>query len=159
MASSTVGASTFIVWKRRSSAASFSMYLRYSFIVVAPTHCNSPRLSAGLIMFDASIAPSAEPAPTMVCSSSDLTQLELTGRGQDDVRYPMRLMGRLGWLADGIAYSDFAPTAQQKEVLGVLKSAAAADKGKLTDLLNKEVAGFNAKLRERGVQNIVAGSR
>src|SRR5580765_7060860 len=70
MASSTVGASTFIVWKRRSSAASFSMYLRYSFIVVAPTHCNSPRLSAGLIMFDASIAPSAEPAPTMVCNSS-----------------------------------------------------------------------------------------
>jgi hypothetical protein len=46
------------------------MYLRYSFIVVAPTHCNSPRLSAGLMMFDASIAPSAEPAPTIVCSSS-----------------------------------------------------------------------------------------
>src|SRR5439155_560710 len=57
MASSTVGASTFIVWKRRSSAASFSIYLRYSFIVVAPTHCNSPRLSAGLIIFEASIAP------------------------------------------------------------------------------------------------------
>src|SRR5436309_1639388 len=56
MASSTVGASTFIVWKRRSSAASFSMYLRYSFIVVAPTHCNSPRLSAGLMMFAASVA-------------------------------------------------------------------------------------------------------
>jgi photosystem II stability/assembly factor-like uncharacterized protein len=95
----------------------------------------------------------------LMAFEEDLTQLELTGRGQDDVRYPMRLMGRLGWLADGIAYSDFAPTAQQKEVLGVLKSAAAADKGKLTDLLNKEVAGFNAKLRERGVQNIVAGSR
>ena len=70
MASSIVGASTFIVWKRRSSAASFSMYLRYSFIVVAPTHCSSPRLNAGLMMFDASIAPSAEPAPTIVCSSS-----------------------------------------------------------------------------------------
>src|SRR5260370_1360615 len=46
------------------------MYLRYSFIVVAPTHCNSPRLSAGLMMFEASIAPSAEPAPTIVWSSS-----------------------------------------------------------------------------------------
>src|SRR6266576_2350679 len=70
MASSMVGASTFIVWKRRSSAASFSMYLRYSFIVVAPTHCNSPRLRAGVMMLDASIAPSAEPAPAVVCSSS-----------------------------------------------------------------------------------------
>ena len=65
-----LGASTFTVWKRRSSAASFSMYLRYSLRVVAPTHCNSPRLSAGLMMLLASIAPSAEPAPTMVCSSS-----------------------------------------------------------------------------------------
>ena len=70
MVSSTLGASTFTVWKRRSSAASFSMYLRYSLSVVAPTHCNSPRERAGLMMFEASIAPSAEPAPTMVCSSS-----------------------------------------------------------------------------------------
>ena len=70
MASSMDGASTFTVWKRRSKAASFSMYLRYSFSVVAPTHCNSPRLRAGLMMLLASIAPSAEPAPTMVCNSS-----------------------------------------------------------------------------------------
>jgi len=33
-------------------------------------HCSSPRASAGLSMFEASIAPSAPPAPTMVCSSS-----------------------------------------------------------------------------------------
>ena len=59
-----------IGWKRRSSAPSFSMYLRYSSSVVAPMHCSSPRASAGLSMFEASIAPSAPPAPTMVCSSS-----------------------------------------------------------------------------------------
>src|SRR6266446_432047 len=70
MVCSTVGGSTITVWKRRSKAASLSMYLRYSFIVVAPTTCNSPRESAGLMMLLASIAPSAEPAPTMVCSSS-----------------------------------------------------------------------------------------
>src|ERR1700687_5082539 len=46
------------------------MYLRYSLRVVAPTHCSSPRLSADLIMFEASRAPSAEPAPTIMCSSS-----------------------------------------------------------------------------------------
>ena len=57
-------------WKRRSSAASFSMYLRYSSSVVAPMHWISPRLSAGLRTLEASIAPSAPPAPTMVCSSS-----------------------------------------------------------------------------------------
>ena len=58
------------VWKRRSSAPSFSMYLRYSLRVEAPTHWSSPRASAGLSMFEASIAPSAAPAPTRVCNSS-----------------------------------------------------------------------------------------
>ncbi len=46
------------------------MYLRYSSSVVAPTQCSSPRASAGLSILPASIAPSALPAPTMVCSSS-----------------------------------------------------------------------------------------
>ena len=70
MVSSTEGSSTSTFWKRRSSAASFSMYLRYSSSVVAPTQCSSPRASAGFSMLPASMAPSALPAPTMVCSSS-----------------------------------------------------------------------------------------
>ena len=57
-------------WKRRSSAASFSMCLRYSSSVVAPMQCSSPRASIGLSRLPASIAPSAAPAPTTVCSSS-----------------------------------------------------------------------------------------
>ena len=67
---SGVGSPTVTGWNRRSSAASFSMYLRYSFRVVAPITRISPRLRAGLRMLAASTAPSAEPAPTMVCSSS-----------------------------------------------------------------------------------------
>ena len=69
--SSTDGSPTNTCWKRRSSAASFSMYLRYSSSVVAPTRRSSPRASMGLIMLPASIAPSpVAPAPTMVCISS-----------------------------------------------------------------------------------------
>ena len=70
MASSTDGSRTSTLWKRRDSAASFSMNLRYSFSVVAPTTCSSPRDSAGLRMLAASMAPSALPAPTRLCSSS-----------------------------------------------------------------------------------------
>jgi hypothetical protein len=70
MVSSTLGSPTNTFWKRRSSAASFSTYLRYSSSVVAPMQCSSPRARAGLSMLPASIAPSALPAPTMVCSSS-----------------------------------------------------------------------------------------
>ena len=46
------------------------MYLRYSSSVVAPMHWISPRARAGLRTLEASIAPSAPPAPTSVCSSS-----------------------------------------------------------------------------------------
>ena len=70
MVSSTSGSPTTIGWKRRSSAASFSMCLRYSVRVVAPTQRSSPRARAGFSMFEASTAPSAAPAPTRVCSSS-----------------------------------------------------------------------------------------
>ena len=69
--SSTDGSPTNTCWKRRSRAASFSMYLRYSSSVVAPTIRSSPRASIGLIMLPASMAPSpVAPAPTIVCSSS-----------------------------------------------------------------------------------------
>ena len=70
MVSSTLGSLTMTGWKRRSRAASFSMYLRYSSSVVAPMVRSSPRASCGLSMFDASADPSAAPAPTMVCNSS-----------------------------------------------------------------------------------------
>ena len=70
MVSSTEGWPTNTCWKRRSSAASFSMCLRYSSSVVAPIMRSSPRASIGLSMLPASMAPSAAPAPTTVCISS-----------------------------------------------------------------------------------------
>ena len=70
MVSSTLGSSTKTFWKRRSSAASFSIYWRYSSNVVAPTQCNSPRAKLGFNKLPASIAPSVLPAPTMVWISS-----------------------------------------------------------------------------------------
>ncbi len=68
--SSTDGSPTITGWKRRSKAASFSMCLRYSSSVVAPTARSSPRASIGFSRLAASTAPSAAPAPTIVCSSS-----------------------------------------------------------------------------------------
>ena len=68
--SSTDGSPTSTCWNRRSRAGSFSIRSRYSSSVVAPTMRSSPRASMGLSMLPASIAPSAAPAPTTVCSSS-----------------------------------------------------------------------------------------
>src|SRR5256714_820366 len=75
MVSCTEGSSTSTGGKRRSGAASFSMCLRYSSSVVAPTARSSPRASIGLSMLPASTAPSAAPAPTIVCSSSMKTMI------------------------------------------------------------------------------------
>ena len=69
--SSTVGSGTRMGWKRRSRAESFSMCSRYSSSVVAPTHCSSPRASMGFIRLEASIAPSAAPAPDDVVQLVD----------------------------------------------------------------------------------------
>src|SRR6516162_6175206 len=65
-----VGSATWMGWNLRSSAASFSRCLRYSSSVVAPIVCSSPRASIGFRIEAASMAPSAAPAPTSVCSSS-----------------------------------------------------------------------------------------
>ena len=70
MVSSTVGSLTKIGWNRRANAASFSTCFWYSSSVVAPMQCSSPRASAGFKRLDASIAPSALPAPISVCISS-----------------------------------------------------------------------------------------
>ena len=67
---SSEGSLTMIVWKRRSSAESFSRCLRYSSMVVAPMTWISPRDSGGFRMAAASMEPSAEPAPISVCISS-----------------------------------------------------------------------------------------
>ena len=70
MVASRFGSSTSTGRNRRSNAGSFSIYFLYSVRVVAPSICSSPRPSAGLKILAASIAPSAAPAPTMVCISS-----------------------------------------------------------------------------------------
>ena len=68
--SSRLGSPTSTDWKRRSRAESFSIFFLYSSIVVAPMTCISPLARAGLRILAASTAPSAEPAPIRVCTSS-----------------------------------------------------------------------------------------
>ena len=70
IAISSLGSSTFTVWKRRVSAASFSTNFLYSAQVVAAIVRRLPRASAGLSRLAASPVPAAPPAPISVCASS-----------------------------------------------------------------------------------------
>ena len=84
-------------------------------------------------------------------------QLRLTGRGQDGVRWPIKLAGRVSYLANGIASSDFAPTTQQVQVHEMFKGEIRTLQGQLGQLIGRDLAQFNERLRQRNIQNIVAG--
>jgi photosystem II stability/assembly factor-like uncharacterized protein len=86
----------------------------------------------------------------------DLVQLRLTGRGQDDVRWPVKLAGQIGYLAGGVASSDFAPTTQQVEVQHLLEQQLQTT-GTRLEQAKQALAQFNALLRQRNVANVVVG--
>jgi hypothetical protein len=83
-----------------------------------------------------------------------LQDLRIAGRGQDGVRWPARIGGRLSYLAGTIASSDFAPTAQQRAVYAVLQQEIRSTRTALEELWQKDVPPFNAQLRGRGLPTI-----
>jgi len=84
-------------------------------------------------------------------------QLRATGRGQDNIRWPIKLAGRVAYLANGIASSDFAPTAQQVQVHELFKGEIRSLQDQLGQLIGRDLAQFNERLRQRNIPNIVAG--
>ena len=86
-----------------------------------------------------------------------LVDLRLTGQGQDGVRFDSRLIGKLGYLAGGLASGDFRPTDQQVEVQGILAGQLREHMQALHGLLSEDLAELNALLRAKGVPNIGVG--
>ncbi len=89
----------------------------------------------------------------------NLIRLKVTGRGQDGVRWTPKLIDKIGYLADEVETSDYQPTTQQVAVHDELKEKAATYRQRLRLLLGKEVADFNAMLRQRNVPNVVSGTQ
>ncbi len=73
-------------------------------------------------------APADSLARQLEAAEGLLQDLRLSGRGQDGVRWPVRIGGQLDYLAGQVAESDFAPTTQQlaafQELDGRLQEAA-----------------------------------
>ena len=84
-----------------------------------------------------------------------LLKLKSTGRGQDGVRWSNQLVEKIGYLASEVEGSDDHPTTQQVAVHDELREQAATYKQRLALLLGKEVADFNALLRQKNVPNIL----
>jgi hypothetical protein len=84
-----------------------------------------------------------------------LLQLKLTGRGQDDCRWSPMLLQKVSYLfsqLDGDA--DFPPTTQQTAVQEELKQRGDKASQDFQQLVGKDLAAFNAMLREHNISNI-----
>jgi photosystem II stability/assembly factor-like uncharacterized protein len=97
-----------------------------------------------------------EVAQKLVAAEGKVVQLKATGRGQDDVRYLPMLLQKISYLADQVGGSaDFAPTTQQTGVQQELKQQTDASLQEMQQAVSKDVAAFNAMLREKNISNII----
>jgi len=85
-----------------------------------------------------------------------LMQLRNTGTGQDGVRYPSQVLGRLRHLSNSVNSADFAPTDQQGEVNGLLRAILTDARADLEEVLADDLAAFNRLLAERGLNPLIS---
>jgi photosystem II stability/assembly factor-like uncharacterized protein len=92
----------------------------------------------------------------LVAFESNLMQLKATGHGQDDVRWPSMLMDKIFYLADQVSDSDFPPNTQQQQVHELLKGQLEKARADWAQIESKDLAEFNAMLRQKNVPNIIS---
>ena len=85
----------------------------------------------------------------------NLLQMRTTGTGQDGVRWPAKLVGRLGYLAGIVSTADFPPTDQAREVHEVLRERLARYQNEMDELLRTDVPAFNGMLRDRQLAPVI----
>jgi hypothetical protein len=82
-------------------------------------------------------------------------QLKLTGRGQDDCRWAPMLLQKVLYLFSQLdASADFPPTTQQSAVQEELQQRGDTVAQDFQQLVGKDLATFNAMLREHNISNI-----
>ncbi|MCC7054601.1 MAG: hypothetical protein IT355_15125 [Gemmatimonadaceae bacterium] len=89
----------------------------------------------------------------------NLVDLRQTGTGQDGVRFASKLIAKLGYLANGIASSDYRPTNQHGEVQAILDTELTGHLSALETLVSRDLAAFNELLKQRGIPNVVIRGR
>jgi photosystem II stability/assembly factor-like uncharacterized protein len=115
----------------------------------------------GRVTSDAAVIKAADELnQQLIAVEMNLVDLRLTG-GQDGVRYASKLIGKLNYLAGGLASGDFKPTDQQVEVQQILAGQLKDIRTQIEALRSRIVGGFNEQLRGKGLPIIVApaGSR
>lgn len=89
----------------------------------------------------------------LIAVERELYQMRRTGTGQDGLRWPTRIAGRLSYLAGTVMTADFSPTDQMREVQAELVRQLAAQQQAFEGLL-PDIEAFNRMLTERGLAGI-----
>ena len=92
----------------------------------------------------------------LIEAESELIDLRLTGRGQDGVRWGSKLLGKLSYLASGLASADFKPTDQQRDVQKDLEMKLQKIGSDLDNLLSSDLGNLNTVLRRKNMPNVMA---
>ena len=91
----------------------------------------------------------------LIAVEEELIQLRTTGTGQDGVRYPAKVIGKLGHLANGARSADFRPTDQQREVQEVLREILRDARAELEAIIATDLAAFNRLLEGLGAGRVI----
>ena len=92
----------------------------------------------------------------IIAVEETVIRLTGTGTGQDGVRYPTRIVGRLRYLAGTVTTADFPPNDQQGEVHVVLRERLDQSRAAWNALLEGEVAAFNRMLQQRNLPRLIS---
>jgi photosystem II stability/assembly factor-like uncharacterized protein len=84
----------------------------------------------------------------------ELTQSKAKTR-QDTMNYPVKLNGKLAWLAAVVASSQDAPTRQGYELFEDLSQRIDMQLQRLREIIDTDVAAFNAMMRESEVPAVI----
>ncbi len=87
----------------------------------------------------------------------NLIDLRITG-GQDGVRYASKVIGKLNYLANGLASGDFKPTNQQLEVQKLIEGQLTELRAQVEGLRSRIASGFNDQLKNKNLPIIVVPS-
>jgi photosystem II stability/assembly factor-like uncharacterized protein len=92
----------------------------------------------------------------VVAVEENLFQVRVTGRGQDQLRFPGKLAEQVLYLANQVTNSDYAPTRSQREVQQLLRDQTKKVAQQWDELAAKDLVEFNAMLAQRHLTGIVA---
>ncbi len=92
---------------------------------------------------------------SLLAIEEQLVQLLVTGTGQDQIRWPTQLAGKITYLAGAAASADFPPTDQMREVRDLLRRQVEERVAEFDEVVESGLAGVNGILESTGMPGIV----